>query len=633
MLWRGDSSGHWGGGALRLILGLLLSTTVALARTSEGDTTPVERQTHGAVRLRGERHDFVSLRVRRHLNEPLDDVDGNSAEREWLIHLKGPIDRNLRIKLAAALGTDEDALKYVPKDTFLVSSTQALVQAARAAVPQVLWAGHVLPHHKVSPELHHVAVDDFPSAHTPNTSAQRRILTSEEDAVELAVVIAPHAHHRAAATAAAWAVQLGCEVAPEGAREGQRDQQWVRVASPKKLILRLHRRAAPEALRFMAQQHETSWIEPREKFRLRNKWAQGIIQSGSALRTPIFSRGLTGAGQVIGIADTGIDMNLCFFKDNARATPINRVDVQHRKIISYRHRGTWGNTIDEEGHGSHTTGSLVGNAVSGNETEFNGMAPDAKLIFDDIYANDNLSPPDDLEHDLFPEPYVQGARVRSESWGGDSNFYTTSAKEADSFSRTNRGFLVVWAAGNDGDLGMFTIGSPATAKNILCVGAQQSTRESMKMQEGRSTFLTLTSNTANVEPVQMLAKWAVFGTKREFSGALVLASPLDACNAFSGTQLQGKIALVQVSVYCVVICVTVSLSPSLPLSLSLPLPLSLSLCHCFRFTGADCVGSYRGARVCFQTKRRTYKTRALQAWCATTTPMPPLCSWEVRLPE
>jgi hypothetical protein len=468
-----------------MLLGLFLPTGVSAKTWAAHTDEPIERQTHSAVRLRGERRDFVSMRVRDHLNEPVDDwedEDGVPAgddvvEREWLIHLKGPIHRDLRIKLAGSLGVAEDALTYVPSNTFMVSSTHVRVQAAKAAVPDVLWVGHVLPHHKVSPELHTVVLNDFPSSHPPQTSSRRHILTSEEDAVELAVVLAPHAHQRAASTAEKWADRLGCEFAPEGAREGRRNQQWVRVASPKKFILRLHRRAAREALRYMSQQHETSWIEPRERFRLRNKWSQGIIQSGKAFNTPIFDRGISGQNQIIGIADTGIDMNLCFFSDSEHSKPFNTVNRQHRKVISYRHDGSWGNTIDEEGHGSHTTGSLVGNAGQGSDAQFNGMAPEAKLIFDDIYANGDLSPPDDLEHDLFPEPYRLGARVRSESWGGDSIFYTTSAKEADSFSRFRREFLVVWAAGNDGDLGMFTIGSPATAKNILCVGAQQSTRE------------------------------------------------------------------------------------------------------------------------------------------------------------
>ena len=478
-----------------LLLGLALpALALARARAHPEGGKPAERQTHSAVKLRGERRDFDSLRVRQRLNEPLGSNESPppDVEREWLIHLNRPIHRDLRALLAHTLGkADADSLKYVPTNTFLVSTTHARVQAAKAAVPHVVWAGHVQPHHKVSPELYSIVLDDAPTADdTPSdrpsaASARRHVLASEDDAVELAVALAPHVRNRAAAAAALWADRLGCELVPHGAEresEGEGRQPWMRIASPKKLIVRLHRAEAAEAVQFLAQQHEVHFVEPRERFRLRNKWAQGIIQSGHAFNTPLFTRGLTGAGQILGIADTGIDMNLCFFKDDKHIPPINTFNPEHRKVISYRHRGTWGNNIDEEGHGSHTTGSLVASTQLGMDQQYNGMAPDAKLIFDDIYAHGDLSPPDDLEHDLFPVPYNHGARVRSESWGGDSIFYTTSAREADAFSRSHRGFLVVWAAGNEGDLGMFTIGSPATAKNILCVGAQQSTRESMMQQ-------------------------------------------------------------------------------------------------------------------------------------------------------
>eukprot|EP00961_Rhodomonas_salina_P254904 3445025-Rhodomonas_salina.1 len=50
------------------------------------------------------------------------------------------------------------------------------------------------------------------------------------------------------------------------------------------------------------------------------------------------------------------------------------------------------------------------------ERDYNGMAPQAKLVFDDIFKDDTLAPPDDLEADLYPEPYTIGARIRSESW-------------------------------------------------------------------------------------------------------------------------------------------------------------------------------------------------------------------------
>ena len=60
------------------------------------------------------------------------------------------------------------------------------------------------------------------------------------------------------------------------------------------------------------------------------------------------------------------------------------VSQTHRKVIAYTFQSQHGNTKDENGHGTHTAGSLVGNALSGADQEFNGMAPDAKIVFRDV---------------------------------------------------------------------------------------------------------------------------------------------------------------------------------------------------------------------------------------------------------
>ena len=72
-------------------------------------------------------------------------------------------------------------------------------------------------------------------------------------------------------------------------------------------------------------------------------------------------------------------MNLCFFYDADHPAPYNTVNRNHRKVISYRGRAGQGNTWDEEGHGTHTTGSLSAKALTSPQSDFNGMAPDAKV--------------------------------------------------------------------------------------------------------------------------------------------------------------------------------------------------------------------------------------------------------------
>eukprot|EP00291_Cryptomonas_curvata_P029287 CAMPEP_0172208182 /NCGR_PEP_ID=MMETSP1050-20130122/34314_1 /TAXON_ID=233186 /ORGANISM="Cryptomonas curvata, Strain CCAP979/52" /LENGTH=336 /DNA_ID=CAMNT_0012887713 /DNA_START=587 /DNA_END=1594 /DNA_ORIENTATION=- len=290
----------------------------------------------------------------------------------------------------------------------------------------------------------------------------------------------------------------------------------VYAASSKKLIVQTADAAAGFVLPWIAQQRETSWVEARE---VMPRAAKGIIQSGNSSFTPLHDRGIRGAGVVVGIADTGIDHKLCYFHDPQRAVPFNRVDQSHRKIIAYKYRAGVGNTRDEEGHGTHTSGSIAGNALAGGEQgQFDGTAPAAKLYFDDIFMDDNLSPPDDLEVELFPEPFYNGAKIRTESWGGDSIFYTMSALETDAFAHAHREFLMLWAAGNEGDRGAFTIGSPATGKNQLAVGAQHSSLESLAAQESDTAFLHLSA--PGQVGLSVTAKWAAFGSRAEITAAV-----------------------------------------------------------------------------------------------------------------
>ncbi len=44
---------------------------------------------------------------------------------------------------------------------------------------------------------------------------------------------------------------------------------------------------------------------------------------------------LFGAGQIIGVSDTGIDHDHCFFHDPSTAVPFNTINKNHRKIVLY----------------------------------------------------------------------------------------------------------------------------------------------------------------------------------------------------------------------------------------------------------------------------------------------------------
>ena len=102
------------------------------------------------------------------------------------------------------------------------------------------------------------------------------------------------------------------------------------------------------------------------------------------------------------------------------------------------------------------------------------MAPNAKIAFYDI-GNPNaqfLTVPGNLAVSMFPPAHRMGAQLHSNSWGSSSNSYSGNARQIDEYSYEHQDFLVLVAAGNSGS-SPGTLGSPATAKNCVSVGATQ----------------------------------------------------------------------------------------------------------------------------------------------------------------
>jgi serine protease AprX len=184
-----------------------------------------------------------------------------------------------------------------------------------------------------------------------------------------------------------------------------------------------------------------------------------------------------GSGQVIAVADTGIDDT--------------HADFQGR-IAGKVARGRPGNSSDPAGHGTHVAGSVLGDgAASGGQIK--GTAPKAQLFFQSLLdANGKLGGlPLDL-NDLFDEAYQAGARIHNNSWGASTpSTYTFNSEEVDEFVRGHPDMLVLVAAGNAGNaanptmrprrssvgfVDWLSIGSPASSKNALTVGASRSDR-------------------------------------------------------------------------------------------------------------------------------------------------------------
>ncbi|MGQ9825762.1 MAG: S8 family serine peptidase, partial [Desulfotomaculales bacterium] len=196
------------------------------------------------------------------------------------------------------------------------------------------------------------------------------------------------------------------------------------------------------------------------------------VAGAAPLTAPGFVRpeGLTGAGQVVAIADSGLG-------NGKMADP--HPDLKSRpgqmpKVIMLKSWSDRAAADDPDGHGTHLAATVAGTGeASGGR--FAGVAPGASIYFQAILGADGRpSPPADLSA-LFAPAYAAAARIHLDGWGTKGNFYSAGAAQVDAFVRSHPDFLVIFGAGNDGpDPGTLT--AEANSKNALVVGASEGAR-------------------------------------------------------------------------------------------------------------------------------------------------------------
>jgi uncharacterized repeat protein (TIGR01451 family) len=232
------------------------------------------------------------------------------------------------------------------------------------------------------------------------------------------------------------------------------------------------------------------WVEPVAVFELANNKAADII----GVRPVWENHGLYGAGQIVAVCDTGLDQGLTSpaslhddFEDGSGNS---------RVIALYDLVGGGDGAEDNDGHGTHVAGSVLGNGdLSGAfpvthtfpTTSYVGMAPDARLVFQAVEDDSGYLTgiPVDL-NTLFAQAHNDGARIHSNSWGGGIfGSYSSYSQDVDEFVWDYPGFLPLFAASNDGvdanDDGVIDLNSvtpPGTAKNCVTVGATENDRPS-----------------------------------------------------------------------------------------------------------------------------------------------------------
>jgi hypothetical protein len=396
-----------------------------------------------------------------------------NASETVIVKFPGPITAQQEKALREA---SLEVYTYLPHYAYLVKMPAGWRQKARALGAS--WAGLYHPFYKTSRQISDIPAFDF---------AQDALGIKEQPRIVMLQVF-PDADVRETVR------QIRDELGVPGVVGWGRGERFSRV----RLLLTPSEIAAHrEAL---AQLGEVFWMDVEPRRVLLNDTTVWVGQSGlsGGQTTPIFSQGIFGEGQTVAILDTGIDPDMCFFRDTALGLPPTNpcnggtvANQSQRKVVAVNFLwstecsgGISSTEWDSQNHGTHVAGTVAGdnfaNPLLHNTAD--GMAPGAKLVIQDGgYSVDNCGdlpgigcPVVDL-NPIFQQAYSQGARMHTNSWGDNENAavqsnYSSGSQDVDEFMWNHKDFLIFFAAGNAGP-GTGSVGSPSTAKNGVSVGA------------------------------------------------------------------------------------------------------------------------------------------------------------------
>ncbi len=231
----------------------------------------------------------------------------------------------------------------------------------------------------------------------------------------------------------------------------------------------------------LAAHPDVQWIEPRDRFVTMNSNAQWVDMTNVSNNRKVWDQGIDGTGQIVMVGDSGITTAHNQFRDNAVTITTFGDYPTHRKVIAYVKSVESGDILfgDAAGasyHGTHTSCTIAGDDSPHAADLRDGLAKGAKIYFIDSGGSTNgIITPGDL-NDYFQPAYTGNAggaaRVSTNSWGSETaGAYTATSMATDQFANAHKDFLISFSNGNAGGAG--TVGSPASAKNILSSGGTQ----------------------------------------------------------------------------------------------------------------------------------------------------------------
>jgi len=375
----------------------------------------------------------------------------------YIVQFDGPIENSWK---KALKDTGADIFDYIPDFAFIIRMDSIKEQVVRT-LPHVRWLGIYQPSYRIS------------------QNALDKMFLKEAEVAEDEI---PYVLLRVTVFPGEDLDRIKSEIAAlDGIIMDEVTTKWKSTLKVKVL---------PNRIADLPPISGIKWIESWPEWKKSNNVSTDVMN----VRTPRDTYGLYGESQTVGVCDTGLDQGSTLpatlhddFEDGSGNTRV----IQIIDLV--------GDGADDvnSGHGTHVAGSVLGNGImSGStpssdlfpSTSFAGLAPKANLISQ--AHGDNTSGgvtgiPSDLNI-LFSQADNAGADLHTNSWGHIAGGrYDSSSENVDQYTWDHRDFLILFSAMNegtdtdgDGVIDLYSMGSPATAKNCLTVGASEGNRPS-----------------------------------------------------------------------------------------------------------------------------------------------------------
>jgi len=363
----------------------------------------------------------------------------------YIVQFQGAVQQSWRDAVTA---TGAELLSYIPDFAFKVRMNPAQARQV-VRLDGVTWVGIFQPAYKLNPNLARDGVNLY------------TVRLEEGSNTGLAIVA----------------------IAGSGAELLGQDGNILRVA------------ADSAQLDAIANVLDVAWVENFAFEQTLNEYGAGVIMQADTAN----ANGYDGSSQIVAVADTGLGGGTATTAHpGIPASRITAVYDWPGISASGCYDAVSDGSIDvDSGHGTHVAVSVVGGGDANGIGR--GTAPAASLVFQSVedwadmkgrcgaFYPDGyylIGLPDD-NRPLFQQAYDAGARIHSNSWGSDAQGdYTADSANADDFIWNNPDMLITFSAGNsgvdansDGVIDNDSIGSPATAKNVLTVGASENDRQ------------------------------------------------------------------------------------------------------------------------------------------------------------